>query len=164
MAVKKLSAISTGTAFATATDQLVGVRSGTTDVLLPTTGISATVASGRVTAQTAAAAAIASLTVGASDGTFLVSGNVLVTAAVTASFTMTITYTDEGNTQRTLTLNFSSVAGTLLTTITNVTGTGAYEGVPLHIRAKAGTTIVAATVGTFTSVTYNAEAYIRQMG
>lgn len=119
---------------------------------------------GRVTAQTAAAAAIATYTVGAADGTFVVSGNVNVTAATTASFTMTVTYTDETNTPRTLTLNFSNLTGTLLTTITNVTGTGAYEGVPLHIRCKASTAITFATVGTFTSVTYNAEGYITQIG
>lgn len=120
--------------------------------------------SGRVTAQTAAAAAIATYTVGAADGTFIVSGNVLVTAAVTASFAMTVTYTDESNTSRTLTLNFSQVNGTLLNTITNVTGTGAYEGVPLQIRCKAATSITFATSGTFTSITYNAEGYIQQIG
>lgn len=118
---------------------------------------------GRVTAQTAAAASIATYTVGASDGTFLVSGNVLVTASVTNSFIETCAYTDESNTARTLTLTFSNVGGTFLTTITNVTGTGAYEGIPLHIRAKAGTTITFATVGTFTSVTYNAEGEVRQI-
>lgn len=121
------------------------------------------VASGRVAAQTAAAASITTLTVGGSDSSYIVSGNVLVTAATTASFTMTCTYTDEGNTSRTLTLTFSQSTGTLLTAITNVTGTGAYEGVPLHIRCKASTTITFATTGTFTSVTYNAEAQITQI-
>lgn len=127
-------------------------------------GTPAVYGSGRVTAQAAAAASIATYTVGAADGTFTVSGNVNVTAATTASFTMTVTYTDETNTPRTLTLNFSNVTGTLLTTITNVTGTGAYEGVPLHIRCKAATAITFATVGTFTSVTYNAEGFITQIG
>lgn len=118
---------------------------------------------GRVTAQVAANASIATYTVGASDGSFEVSGNVLVTASVTNSFTETCAYTDESNTPRTLTLTFSNVGGTFLTTITNVTGTGAYEGVPLQIRAKAATTITFATVGTFTSVTYNAEGSVRQL-
>lgn len=118
---------------------------------------------GRVTGQTAAAAAFAAYTVGGADGSFLVSANINVTAATTASFTTTCTYTDEGNTSRTLTMNFSNITGTLLTTITNITGTGAYEGVPLHIRAKASTAITFATVGTFTSVTYNAEASITQI-
>ena len=118
---------------------------------------------GRVVAQTAAVSSVAALTVGASDATFMVSANVLVTAATTANFTVTCAYTDEGNTSRTLTLTFSQLAGTLLTAITNVTGTGPYEGVPLHIRCKAATTITIATTGTFTSVTYNAEGLIRQM-
>jgi|HubBroStandDraft_2_1064218.scaffolds.fasta_scaffold00145_11 hypothetical protein len=120
-------------------------------------------AAGRVTAQVAAAAAFSTYTVGAADGSFIVSANINVTAATTASFTCTCTYTDETNTSRTLTLNFSNVTGTLLTTITNVTGTGAYEGVPLHIRCKASTAITFATVGTFTSVTYNAEGIIQQV-
>jgi hypothetical protein len=126
-------------------------------------GTPAIYAAGRVTAQTAAAAAFSTYTVGAADGSFIVSANVNVTAATTASFTCTCTYTDETNTSRTLTLNFSNITGTLLTTITNVTGTGAYEGVPLHIRAKASTAITFATVGTFTSVTYNAEGVIQQI-
>src|SRR5579864_9338491 len=120
-------------------------------------GVPAIYAAGRVTAQTSATASISTYTVGAADGSFIVSANINVTAATTASFTCTCTYTDETNTSRTLTLNFSNVTGTLLTTITNATGTGAYEGVPLHIRAKASTAITFATVGTFTSATYNAE-------
>lgn len=125
-------------------------------------GIPAIYGSGRATAQVAAQASVATYTVGAADGTFEVSANILVTASVTNSFTCTCTYTDEGNTSRTLTLSFSQISGVLVTTITNVTGTGAYEGVPLHIRCKASTSITIATVGTFTSVTYNAEGIIKQ--
>ena len=119
---------------------------------------------GRVTAQTGAAASIATYTVGAADGTFIVSGNVNVTTATAHSFTMTVTYTDETNASRVLTLTFSQITGTLLTAITNVTGAGAYEGVPLQIRCKAATSITFATTGTFTTVTYNAEGYITQIG
>jgi len=118
---------------------------------------------GRSSAQSAAVASVASYTVGGSDGTFLVSANILVTASVTNSFTCTCTYTDEAGNSRTLTLTFSNIGGTLLNTITNVTGTGAYEGVPLHIRAKASTSITIATTGTFTSVTYNVEGAITQI-
>lgn len=118
---------------------------------------------GRATAQAAAVASVTAYTVGTADSSFLVSGNVLVTAAVTASFTMTVNYTDESNTSRTLVLTFSNITGTLLSTITNVTGTGAYEGVPLHIRCKAATTITMATTGTFTSVTYNVEGAITKI-
>lgn len=125
-------------------------------------GVPAIYGIGRVTAQVAAAASIATYTVGSSDGTFVVSGNVNVTTATAHSFTMTVTYTDETNTSRTLTLSFSQITGTILTTITNVTGAGAYEGIPLHIRCKASTAITFATVGTFTTVTYNAEGIITQ--
>lgn len=118
---------------------------------------------GRVTAQTAANASVATYTVGAADASYLVFANVLITASTTFNFTVTVAYTDEGNTARTLTLNFSQLAGTLITAITNILGAGPYEGVPLHIRAKASTTITIATTGTFTSVTYNAEGRIVQI-
>lgn len=127
-------------------------------------GTPAVYAAGRSTAQTAAVASLATYTVGAADGTFLVHGNVNVTASTTHSFTMTVTYTDETNTSRVLTLNFSQLTGTMLTAITNVQGTGAYEGVPLQIRCKASTSITFATTGTFTSVTYNAEGHAIQIG
>lgn len=126
-------------------------------------GVASIQGAGRVTAQSAAAASVATYTVGASDASFLVSANVLVTASVTNSFTATCAYTDEASNARTLTLTFSNVGGTFLTTITNVTGTGAYEGIPLHIRAKASTAITIATTGTFTSVTYNAEGIISKL-
>lgn len=120
------------------------------------------VGANRATAQTAAKS-LTAYTVGAADASFIVSANVNVTASTTNSFTVTVAYTDETNTARTLTLTFSNISGTLLTTITNVLGVGAYEGVPLHIRAKAGTTITIASTGTFTSVTYNLEGIINQI-
>ena len=118
---------------------------------------------GRFTAQTAAVASVASYTVGASDASFLISANVLITTSTAHNFTMTCAYTDEGNTARTLTLTFSSLAGTLLTAITNAAGAVPYEGLPLHIRAKAATAITIATTGTFTTVTYNVEGLIKQI-
>jgi len=75
-----------------------------------------------------------------------------------------VTYTDEGNTSRTVTLNFSTIAGAITPTIANAGGAAPYEGVPLHIRCKASTAITIATTGTFTTVTYNCEAYITQIG
>ncbi len=126
-------------------------------------GVPAIYGSGRSAGQTAAVTSVATYTVGAADGSFHVSANVNVTAATTANFTVTCTYTDEGNTSRTLTLTFSNTAGTLLTAITNVTGIGAYEGVVLRIRAKASTAITIATTGTFTSVTYSVEGSIIQI-
>lgn len=111
-----------------------------------------------------AAQALATLTVPASDTTYQISTNVNITAVTIASFTVTCTYTDETNTSRSLVLNFSQVSGTLVQTLTAALGAGAYEGVPLEIRAKAGTTISIASSagGTYTSVTYNLEERILQ--
>jgi hypothetical protein len=129
-----------------------------------TTGVPVNVAVGRFTAQVAAKASVAAFTVGASDASFEVSSNVLVTTATTHSFTVTVTYTDEGNTSRTTTLNFATVAGVISNAaITNVAGAVPYEGVPYHIRCKAATTITVATTGTFTAVAYNVEGIIKQI-
>lgn len=126
-------------------------------------GFPKTVANPRVTAQTTLTSVGNIWTVGASDGSFTISANVLVTASTVHSFGATCTYTDESNTSRTLTLNFSQLTGAFITAITNGTGASAYEGVPVHIRAKAGTSISVATAGTFTSVTYNAEWILQQV-
>ena len=123
-------------------------------------GVPAIVAADRFAAQTAAKT-VTTYTVGSSDETLLVSANVLVTTATVHSFTVTVAYTDEGNTSRTLTLTFSNVGGTLLTAIANAGGAVPYEGIPLHIRAKASTTVTIASVGTFTTVTYNIESLLR---
>ncbi len=145
---------------------LIQVLARYNNILTAGWGVPAIYGQGRATAQTAAAASVVTYTVGAADGSFLISSNVLVTASTTHTFTVTCTYTDEGNTSRTLTLNFSQITGTFITAITNVTGVGAYEGVPVHIRAKSGTaiTIQSAAGGTYTSVTYNIEGYITQIG
>lgn len=119
--------------------------------------------SGRVTAQTSANASIATVTAPASDSSYIVSANVLVTSSTAHTFTITCTYTDEGNTSRTVTLNFSQISGTIGTSITNAAGAVPYEGIPLHIRCKASTTITIASTGTFTTVTYNAEGVITQV-
>lgn len=122
------------------------------------------VGNNRSTGQSGANA-LATYTVGSSDSSFLVSANVNVTTSTTHNFTVTCTYTDEGNTSRTLTFGFTQLSGaTLLTAITNITGAGPYESPTFHIRCKAGTTIVIASTGTFTSVTYNIEERITRLG
>jgi hypothetical protein len=127
-------------------------------------GVPAIQAAGRATAQTAANASISTYTVGAADGSFEVSANVLVTTSTTHTFTVTCAYHDEGNTLRTLTFGFTQLAGaTFLTSITNITGAGPYESPVYHIRCKAGSAITIATTGTFTTVTYNVEGIIRQV-
>lgn len=126
-------------------------------------GVASIQAAGRATAQTAANASVASYTVGAADASFIVSANVLVTTSTTHNFTVTCAYTDEGNTARTATFNFTNVAGTIATAIANAGGAVPYQGVPIHIRAKASTAITIATTGTFTSVTYNAEGVVTKL-
>lgn len=141
----------------------ISLPSGTNYVMMPETPV-AVVGSGRSTAQAAAVASVATFTVGsAADASFLISANVNVTTSTLHSFTVTCTYTDETNTSRTTTFTFTLLA-TQLSTITNTTGVGAYEGVPQHIRAKAGTSITIATTGTFTTVAYNVEGYITKLG
>jgi hypothetical protein len=115
---------------------------------------------GRFTAQTAAVVSVASYTNGAADGSFLISANVNITSFTAGTFNTTVTYTDETNTSRTLTLNFSSITGTLGIALA---AAGAFEGIPAHIRVKASTAITIATTGTFTSLTYNVEGLITQI-
>jgi hypothetical protein len=124
-------------------------------------GVPAIVASARVTGQTAANASIATYTVGASDGTFDVSGIVNVTAATAISGGIYCSYTDETNTSRSaqllLTKEDGAVYGAFVTT-------GVWHSLQMTIRAKASTAITVYTSsGTYTGVTYNAEGLIRQV-
>ena len=113
--------------------------------------------------QTGAVASVATYTVGAADGSFLISANVNVTVSTLHNFLVTCNYTDETNTARILNMSFSQITGAIVTAITNATGTGAYEGVVLRIRCKASTAITFSTTGTFTTVTYNVEADATQV-
>ncbi len=117
---------------------------------------------GRATGQTAANASVATYTLGAADASYEVSANVLVTTSSAENFTVTCAYTDEGNTARTLTLNFQTIAGVVGTAIVAANGAVPYEGVVVHIRCKASTAITIATTGTFTGSTYNCEGNIKQ--
>jgi hypothetical protein len=126
-------------------------------------GVPAIYGQGRLTGQTAAVSTVAAYTVGAADASFVINANVLVTASTTHNFTVTCAYTDEGNTSRTLTLAFFNLAGNLVTSIANSAGAFPYQGIPVQIRAKSGTSITIATTGTFTTVTYNVEGYISQL-
>lgn len=127
-------------------------------------GVPAIYGYGRATAQAAANASVATYTVGAADGSFDVCANVLVTTSTLHNFTVTVAYTDEGNTPRVLTLQFSNLAGTFLTAIANAAGAVPYEGVAVSIRCKASTTITIASAagGTYTTVVYNIEGFITQ--
>lgn len=126
-------------------------------------GVPGIYAAGRATGQTAAVATVATYTVGAADGSFLVSANVKVVTATAHSFSVVVDYTDESTTARSLTLNMSVVAGTLSTLITNAGGAVPYSSMPMHIRCKAATPITVKTSGTFTTVNYNVEGVIQQI-
>ena len=132
-------------------------------------GIPATYGYGDVVAATnTGTASIAAYTVGAADGTFEVGCNVLVTTSTSHSFSCDVTYTDEGNTARTLVLPVAQLAGSFVTSglITNATGAGPYESPTMTIRAKAATAITVRTSagGTYTTVIYNARGIIKQVG
>jgi len=121
---------------------------------------------GRATAQNAANASVATYTLGATDASYKVSMNVLITTSTLFSFTCECAYTDEGNTARVVTLNFTTLAGVISNAaLTNAGGAVPYEGVPLHIRCKASTAITLRTqaAGTYTTVTFNAEGFISQI-
>lgn len=113
------------------------------------------------------AAAAATYTVGAADGTFVVSGNILINTGTVFSMSLDCVYTDQGNTSRTLVLPLAQLAGTFVTTglATNVTGTGPYESASMTIRCKAATsiTIRPSAGGTYTTVNYDVYGSIRQI-
>jgi hypothetical protein len=117
-------------------------------------------ASGHVAGKTSAQTLV-TYTVGAADALFRVGANIEVTTSTTHNITVTVAYTTPAGAGRTLTLNFTQVAGAaFLTNITNVTGAGSYEGVAQDIRCKAATTITIATAGTFTTITYDGDASV----
>lgn len=130
-------------------------------------GVSPIVAYGDVVAATnTGTASIATFTPGA-DGTFEVGCNILITTATTHSFSCDVTYTDEGNTARTMIMPIYSLAGTPVVNglIINTGGTVPYEAAVMTIRAKASTAITVRTSagGTFTAVVYNARGVIKQI-
>lgn len=121
---------------------------------------------GRLTGLTTPASGITALTVGALDASYVVSCNINVTTATLHNFGIVCNYTDETNTARIATFNFSTPTGTLGTVIVNTNGAVPYEGLPMHIRCKAGTGINIGTSsgGTYTTVVYNFDAVITQVG
>jgi hypothetical protein len=126
-------------------------------------GLGVVVAVPRQTAVTNLTATLATYTTPAADGTFLISANVQVTATTAAAMSVVCTYFDETNTSRAQTIPFTQIAGTFLTSITNVTGVGPYEGAVLSIRCKASTTIIFTSTGTVTGITYNIQGTVIQV-
>ena len=130
-------------------------------------GVPLVVAYGRSTAQTAAVASVATFTVGASDGTFEVSGNVRVTTSTNYTFDLRVVWTDEESVERDWMFSFTNSTGSTApftaTSGGGGVGTTPMRGIPLLIRCKASTAITIKTSGTFTTVTYNVEGVIKQI-
>jgi len=118
---------------------------------------------GRSTAQTAAVASVATLTVGGDDASYEVSANVLVTTSSSENFNIKVDYTDEGNTARTINLNVTEPAGSTTANIRFTNGAIPYSTSVQHIRCKASTAITIKTTGTFTGCTYNIEGRITRI-
>lgn len=118
-----------------------------------------------ITAQSTDAT-IASYANGAADADFEVSATLNVAAASAISTSISITYTDKGNTSRTLVLPIQQAGGTGGSYLVNglVIATGDYTTPTQLIRVKASTTVTVLTSsGTFTGVTYSASALIKQV-
>lgn len=128
-------------------------------------GVPAIVKKTRVTAQSAANASICTYTTPASDGSYEVSANMNVTASTTLVTTLSVSYTDESNTARTMILPVTGLTGSFIA-LGAISGAGAsvWETPVMHIRCKASTAITIFTsAGTFSSVTYTAEGCIKQI-
>ncbi len=143
----------------------VGTMTNYNNVATAGLGVAPIYGSGRVGPITNSASGTIATYTPTADGTFMVGANVLITTASTHNFTVTVGYTDEGNTARVLTFTFSTVGGVLATPIINTGGAVPYEGVPMVIRTKANVaiTIQTAAGGTYSNVVYNASAYITQI-
>lgn len=122
------------------------------------------VVTGRSTAQTAAVASVATLTVGGADASYDISGDILVTTSGSEAFSLQVDYTDEGNTARTATIPILRIA-TGVYLVQTVSGSGAvpYPAGHIQIRCKASTAITIKTSGTFTGCTYNVEGSITRI-
>ena len=131
--------------------------------VLPTANGGTSTTTGRATAQTAANTNVVTLTNGASDASFEVSANVLVTTSSAENFNIKVDYTDEGNTARTFNLNVTEPTGVNTANIRFTNGTVPYSSSVQHIRAKASTSITIKTSGTFTGCTYNVEGRITKI-
>ena len=121
------------------------------------------IVSGRSTAQTAAVASVATLTVGGSDATYMISGNILVTTSGSEAFSLVVDYTDEGNTARSATIPITRSNGGMLVATASALGAVPYPSVSLQIRCKDSTSITVKTSGTFTGCTYNVEGRITRI-
>lgn len=118
-------------------------------------------AAAHLTGRTAAVASIITYTP-AVDATVDVSCSMLITTSSGENFTITVSYTDTGNTPRVATLPLRILNGGNVLIVNFANGTIPYAGVLQQFRAKGGTAITIATTGTFTGCTYNVSAGLRE--
>lgn len=138
--------------------------SDATTGLLPFANAGEKITWGRQTGLTAANSNILTVTAGGSDESYQVSMNILVTSSASENFTATVDYTDEGNTARTMVLNFNSINGTVASSVRGTNfGAAPYAGFPNHIRCKASTNIVFKTAAGTYGCTYNVEAICKRL-
>lgn len=122
------------------------------------------VVTGRATAQTAAVASVATLTVGGADASYEISGNINVTTSGSEAFSISVDYTDETNTARNCVIPIVRAStGAWITQTISATGAVPYPGGHVQIRCKASTAITIKTSGTFTGCTYNVEGSISRI-
>lgn len=98
-----------------------------------------------------------------SDGTYVVSCCLTPTTITTANMTVTVTFRDDNNTVNGILFQFAQQNSAATTAILDANGLGIYASRPYHLRMKGGTTMVIATAGTPTTITYNIEGLVIQL-
>lgn len=114
------------------------------------TAVSTTKANILLTGQTAAVGSVSTYTP-AVDGTYLVGGNVNITAISAGSLALQVTYTDEAN------------VFTTFTFVTGLSATGHNNPAPIIINVKASTAITIKTTFSGVSITYNVKGLIQAL-
>lgn len=125
-------------------------------------GVSTT--TGRSTAQTAAVASVATLTVGGADASYEVSGSITISTAGSNAFSLSVDFTDENNVAQNCLIPIVRIStGAYITATISASGNVPFPSSPVHIRCKASTAITIKTSGTFTGCTYNVEGRITRI-
>lgn len=127
----------------------------------PTPSIPQIVAQKRGVAIVNVAVTLAS-TVAPVDGSYWVSGWIKILSGATYNFGLVVSFTDENGNAGTRSIPL--MIGGIVVVAQNADGNPAsYSGMGIQIRVKAGTTVSVTPTGTFTNVTYNAEAQITKL-
>lgn len=132
--------------------------------VLPYGNGGSSITTGRSTAQTAAVASVATLTVGGADATYEVSGNILITTTGSNAINLSVDFTDENNVaQNAIIPLLRMTTGAFTNATIMASGDVPFPSASLHIRCKASTAITIKTSGTFTGCTYNVEGRIQRL-